>query len=318
MWPPVSLQAQDASPMVILSQGGEPRRCGGSPVLGTFRTSGFSLAHHGSPTCGEYQGSVMAFQPLRQLSSNNLSRTLTHTKNGRYHYVSEELLANDLRADRYYSHMSSRLSPDEESPLDYHHQYPPWLDGSPEGSLSDLSQTDQVNSVGDVNEERDCSFPSPQDQLSHQINDEASPKSGSHLPAPFRSSSTARKRRSRAATGDMESPVKTVALQIVQEDGLGGSISPSACIPAIARARRNGPLSLDGRRDAALRRKDKSVCVWCRLAKKKCSGDSPCTTCTEQAKTMVFAQPCVKADFFQIVESGTCNYICEYSIPPLA
>lgn len=25
----------------------------------------------------------------------------------------------------------------------------------------------------------------------------------------------------------------------------------------------------------------------------------------------MFEQPCVKADFFQIVESGTCNYICK-------
>ncbi|KAK2768400.1 hypothetical protein FQN54_000255 [Arachnomyces sp. PD_36] len=96
---------------------------------------------------------------------------------------------------------------------------------------------------------------------------------------------------------------KTSPLQIVQEDGQGGSISGSAYrLSAAARARRMGPLSNAGRRDAALRRKHKNVCVWCRLAKKKCSGDSPCTTCL---KTMILEQPCVKADFFQIVESGT-------------
>jgi hypothetical protein len=104
-----------------------------------------------------------------------------------------------------------------------------------------------------------------------------------------------------------------LSLQIVQEDGLGGSISHSARIPTAARARRNGPLTMDGRRDAALRRKDRSVCVWCRLAKKKCSGETPCTTCIEQSKSMIFEQPCVKADFFQIVESGTCNYICTFT-----
>lgn len=64
-------------------------------------------------------------------------------------------------------------------------------------------------------------------------------------------------------------PNLTGGIQIVQEDGLGGAIAPSACMPPVARARRNGPLTLDGRRDAAMRRKDKSVCAWCRLAKKK-------------------------------------------------
>ncbi|EGE79038.1 hypothetical protein BDDG_01976 [Blastomyces dermatitidis ATCC 18188] len=132
---------------------------------------------------------------------------------------------------------------------------------------------------------------------------------------------TTRKRKNRNTGAVDKKPVKTMAIQIVQEDGLGGSLEPSACIPAVPRARRNGPLSLDGRRNAAMRRKDKSVCVWCRLAKKKCSGESPCSTCVEQARTcmeeaetVVFKQPCVKADFFQIVESGTCNYISQRAI----
>ena len=85
------------------------------------------------------------------------------------------------------------------------------------------------------------------------------------------SNSTSRKRKERGSIPKIEKPPKPAfaSLQIVQEDGLGGSISHSARIPAPARARRNGPLSTDGRRDAALRRKDRSVCVWCRLAKKK-------------------------------------------------
>lgn len=69
-----------------------------------------------------------------------------------------------------------------------------------------------------------------------------------------------------------EQPFKTSPLQIVQEDGQGGSISGSAYKMTVAsRARRMGPLSNTGRRDAALRRKHKNVCVWCRLAKKKVS-----------------------------------------------
>jgi hypothetical protein len=273
-WPAglVNLQVQDPPTILILPEDGESCRCEESPVSGTFRPSDFPRVHHSMPTCGEYPGPVMPFQPFHQLSSNNLSPATSHIKNGHYHYLPEgKLLTNDLPtgADRYYSHPSSRTSPDEESPLERNYQYFSWQDQSSEGSSSELSQGDQVNSVGDVNEERDYSFPPSQDQSSHRINSRASPKGGSHVPAPLRPSHTARKRKNRAGAGDMENPVKTLALQIVQEDGLGGSISPSACIPTIARARRNGPLSLDGRRDAALRRKDKSVCVWCRLAKKK-------------------------------------------------
>ena len=67
-----------------------------------------------------------------------------------------------------------------------------------------------------------------------------------------------------------EESLQTSPLQIVQEDGQGGSISGSAYKLTVAsRARRMGPLSNTGRRDAALRRKHKNVCIWCRLAKKK-------------------------------------------------
>lgn len=59
------------------------------------------------------------------------------------------------------------------------------------------------------------------------------------------------------------------AFQIVQEDGRGGPLLCSPAVFPIVRARRQGPLSVDGRRDAALRRKDRSVCLWCRLSKKK-------------------------------------------------
>ena len=72
------------------------------------------------------------------------------------------------------------------------------------------------------------------------------------------------------ADNTIELPAQAPSLQIVQEDGQGGSISSSTYrMSAAARARRNGPLSNTGRRDAALRRKHKNVCVWCRLAKKK-------------------------------------------------
>ncbi|EEP76958.1 conserved hypothetical protein [Uncinocarpus reesii 1704] len=95
--------------------------------------------------------------------------------------------------------------------------------------------------------------------------------------------------------------IPKASFQIVQEDGKGGSITNSPQIFPIIRARRQGPLSADGRRDAALRRKDKSVCLWCRLSKKK-------------VKPVIAEQPCVRADFFQIVESGTCNYISQRAV----
>lgn len=69
---------------------------------------------------------------------------------------------------------------------------------------------------------------------------------------------------------DNEKYYRTSPLQIVQEDGQGGSVSGSSYKLTVAsRARRMGPLSNTGRRDAAMRRKHKNVCVWCRLAKKK-------------------------------------------------
>ncbi|WEW58883.1 hypothetical protein PRK78_004351 [Emydomyces testavorans] len=57
--------------------------------------------------------------------------------------------------------------------------------------------------------------------------------------------------------------------QIVREDGGGGPTSGLPQATPTCRARRQGPLSADGRRNAALRRKDRSVCIWCRLSKKK-------------------------------------------------
>ncbi|KAI1974857.1 hypothetical protein LOZ53_002402 [Ophidiomyces ophidiicola] len=104
------------------------------------------------------------------------------------------------------------------------------------------------------------------------------------------------------------------SFQIVHEDGQGNSTASSSQTMPIARARRQGPLSANGRRDAALRRKDRSVCIWCRLSKKKCSGQNPCGACVKQAKSMIVEQPCVKADFFQIVEAGTCNYISQRAV----
>ncbi|EFW17184.1 hypothetical protein D8B26_003930 [Coccidioides posadasii str. Silveira] len=135
-----------------------------------------------------------------------------------------------------------------------------------------------------------------------------------HRTSSMRPKVSEREERRGDGTSIRSGPKHRLPFQIVQEDGRGGSLSCSSQVFPIARARRQGPLSADGRRDAALRRKDKSVCIWCRLSKKKCSGENPCTACLEQAKSVIVEQPCVRADFFQIVESGTCNYISQRAV----
>lgn len=143
--------------------------------------------------------------------------------------------------------------------------YVDWCNYSPQDSPP-LLQSLQVSPTGNIGQ--DSASLSSSDNPPELLLGE--PSLGGEMPRPgtLPATSGSRKRKARNTT-TAEKPVKSVAIQIVQEDGLGGSISPSACVPAVARARRNGPLSVDGRRDAAMRRKDKTVCLWCRLAKKK-------------------------------------------------
>ncbi|KLJ12586.1 hypothetical protein EMPG_12372 [Blastomyces silverae] len=186
-------------------------------------------------------------------------------------------------------------------------QYMGWRSHSEE---EEPRKTDHLSPVNNV-KENSSSNPLPSPNGSNHMTIAELPSRGmSQKPNQSTRAATTRKRKNMNTGAVDKKLVKTLAIQIVQEDGLGGSLEPSACIPAVPRARRNGPLSLDGRRNAATRRKDKS-----------CSGESPCSTCVEQARTcmeqdetVVFKQPCVKADFFQIVESGTCNYISQRAI----
>ena len=116
-------------------------------------------------------------------------------------------------------------------------------------------------------------------------------------------------------------------LRIVHEDGRGGSISSADVLHQPRGARRKGPLTTVGRANAGLRRKNKDTCVQCRLNKRKvglpplvgldsrnadrvtkCTGDSPCDACFPTLQE----QPCARACFANIVEYGTCNYICRF------
>ncbi|KAL4997346.1 hypothetical protein BDV10DRAFT_186339 [Aspergillus recurvatus] len=99
-------------------------------------------------------------------------------------------------------------------------------------------------------------------------------------------------------------------LQIVQEDGQGGSIASADFVSPPRGARRKGPLTMAGRANAGMRRKNKDTCVQCRLNKRKCDGNAPCEAC----RPTLHEQPCARACFSSIVEYGTCNYISQRAI----
>lgn len=127
----------------------------------------------------------------------------------------------------------------------------------------------------------------------------------------MQSVATVRKRKNRNTQASSEQS-QPKPLQIVQEDGQGGSIASADFVSPPRGARRKGPLSMVGRANAGLRRKNKDTCVQCRLNKRKCDGSSPCDAC----RPTLHEQPCARACFSSIVEFGTCNYICMPSPHP--
>jgi hypothetical protein len=124
-------------------------------------------------------------------------------------------------------------------------------------------------------------------------------------PLALQTVATVRKRKQRNSTVNIDQN-QAKPLQIVQEDGQGGSIASADFVSPPRGARRKGPLSMVGRANAGLRRKNKDTCVQCRLNKRKCDGNSPCDAC----RPTLHEQPCARACFANIVEYGTCNYIC--------
>ncbi|KMU77524.1 hypothetical protein CISG_06526 [Coccidioides immitis RMSCC 3703] len=117
-----------------------------------------------------------------------------------------------------------------------------------------------------------------------------------HRTSSMRPKVSEREERRGDGTSIRSGPKHRLPFQIVQEDGKGGSLSCASQIFPIARARRQGPLSADGRRDAALRRKDKMIASQRtnRCLPLKCSGENPCTACLEQAKSVIVEQPCLE------------------------
>lgn len=91
-----------------------------------------------------------------------------------------------------------------------------------------------------------------------------------HTPSAFQPASVARKRKHRnSSIVNIDQIQQPRPLQIVQEDGLGGAIPSEDFVCPPRGARRKGPLTIVGRANAGLRRKNKDTCVQCRLNKRK-------------------------------------------------
>ncbi|KAL2848071.1 hypothetical protein BJY01DRAFT_162377 [Aspergillus pseudoustus] len=128
-------------------------------------------------------------------------------------------------------------------------------------------------------------------------------------PLAVQSAATIKKRKKRTSIISINQD-NPKPLQIVQEDGQGGSIASADFVSPPRGARRKGPLTMAGRANAGMRRKNKDTCVQCRLNKRKCDGSAPCEAC----RPTLHEQPCARACFSSIVEYGTCNYISQRAI----
>ena len=92
--------------------------------------------------------------------------------------------------------------------------------------------------------------------------------SNSRTPLALQSVATVRKRKPRGSNMSIDQSLPK-PLQIVQEDGQGGSVASADFVSPPRGARRKGPLSMAGRANAGMRRKNKDTCVQCRLNKRK-------------------------------------------------
>lgn len=102
--------------------------------------------------------------------------------------------------------------------------------------------------------------------------------SAGHMSLGLQSMATVRKRKQRNSMVSLEQPQQPKPLQIVQEDGQGGSIASADFVSPPRGARRKGPLTSIGRANAGLRRKNKDTCVQCRLNKRKVCSIQICSS----------------------------------------
>lgn len=146
-----------------------------------------------------------------------------------------------------------------------------WDESSPDANSPEMSPAAPKVSAFMVSQD----FPDfPQTALEMNLQSAAAGPGGSRrTPLALQPASAARKRKQRHSATSIEQIHQPKPLQIVQEDGLGGAISSEDFVSPPRGARRKGPLSVVGRANAGLRRKNKDTCVQCRLNKRKvCTG----------------------------------------------
>jgi ribosomal protein L37AE/L43A len=100
-------------------------------------------------------------------------------------------------------------------------------------------------------------------------------------------------------------------LNFIREDGRGSVLNRGGIIQ---RGTRHGPLTKEQAREIAITRKEQKVCMKCREDRSKCAGGIPCEKCYKLQLRGTLKTPCVKAQFLEIVEAGSCNYISQRAI----
>ena len=82
------------------------------------------------------------------------------------------------------------------------------------------------------------------------------------------------------------------------------------------RGGRRGPLTAITREKASLNRRERRVCIRCKKLKVGCSGGNPCDECQGNSNAAPWGI-CTPFFFLPIVESGSLNYISQYSVSHL-
>ncbi|KAF5670335.1 hypothetical protein FCIRC_8973 [Fusarium circinatum] len=80
-------------------------------------------------------------------------------------------------------------------------------------------------------------------------------------------------------------------------------------LPRPRRPRRRGPLTREQAEGQALAREN-GVCIRCRRNNITCAGGIPCKACLSLRKPRLWKVPCTKAQFLDIIESGSFFYTC--------
>ncbi|RJE25020.1 hypothetical protein PHISCL_02671 [Aspergillus sclerotialis] len=282
--------------------------------LGTGEAQGFA----------NYQNSMRALE-LRWLNGlspnmvpNDSFSTIPHdlgyqdrNQNGKddFHYKSESSSASGDIPGLCVGHSDDALAFTEGNLDDENARYVKWEDASDGDAQAQLSQP-LTSTSAFMTHDRPSEFTfdavPPRSKASFPSSQRTTPRPS---PLSLQSMATIKKRKQRGTSISLvENNQKP--LQIVQEDGQGGSFASADFISPPRGARRKGPLSLAGRANAGMRRKNKDTCVQCRLNKRKCDGNSPCDAC----RPTLHEQPCARACFANIVEYGTCNYISQRAI----